>query len=129
MGFFSLSLKIFYYEKGPSSSSSYGSCEFESRLLRGVQVSTLCDKVCQWFASGQWFTSGRWFSLGTVVSSTNKTDTHEIIEILLKVALSTITLILLWELYLIIQVILIDQKRNYFTNVVQLLYNIICYIF
>jgi len=30
-----------------------------------------------------------WFSLGTPVSSTNKTDRHEITEILLKVALST----------------------------------------
>ena len=35
---------------------------------------------------------GRWISPGTVVSSTNKTDRHDIIEILLKVALNTITL-------------------------------------
>jgi len=31
--------------------------------------------------------TGRWFSLGTSVSSTNKTDGHDITEILLKVAL------------------------------------------
>jgi hypothetical protein len=31
-----------------------------------------------------------WFSLGLPVSSTNKTDCHDITEILLKVALSTI---------------------------------------
>jgi hypothetical protein len=31
-----------------------------------------------------------WFSLGTPVSSTNKTDRHDIAEILLKVALNTI---------------------------------------
>ena len=37
-------------------------------------------------------THGRWFSLGTPVSSTNKTDHHNITEILLKVALSTINL-------------------------------------
>jgi hypothetical protein len=30
----------------------------------------LCDKVCQWLATG-W-----WFSLGTPVSSTYKTDRH-----------------------------------------------------
>jgi hypothetical protein len=36
--------------------------------------------------------TGRWFSLGTTVSSTNKTDHHDITEILLKVALNTITL-------------------------------------
>ena len=30
-----------------------------------------------------------WFSMGTPVSSTNKTDRHDIAEILLKVALST----------------------------------------
>jgi hypothetical protein len=45
---------------------------------------TLCDKVCQWLATGQWF------SLGTPVSSTNKTDRHDITEILLKVVLNTI---------------------------------------
>ena len=33
-----------------------------------------------------------WFSPGTPVSSTNKTDRHDITEILLKVALNTITL-------------------------------------
>jgi hypothetical protein len=33
-----------------------------------------------------------WFSLGTPVSSTNKTDRHDITEILLKVALNTITI-------------------------------------
>jgi hypothetical protein len=44
----------------------------------------VCDKVCQWLAAGQWF------SLGTPVSSTNKTDRHDITEILLKVSLNTI---------------------------------------
>jgi hypothetical protein len=53
---------------------------------RGVLVTTLCDKVCQWPPAG------RWFSPGTLVSSTNKTDRHAITEILLKVALNTITL-------------------------------------
>ena len=32
----------------------------------------------------------RWFSTGSPVSSTNKTDCHDITEILLKVALNTI---------------------------------------
>ena len=45
---------------------------------------TLRDKVCQWLAAG------RWFSPGTPVSSTNKTDRHDITEIFLKVALNTI---------------------------------------
>jgi uncharacterized membrane protein len=35
---------------------------------------------------------GLWFSLGTPDSFNNKTDRHDITEILLKVALSTITL-------------------------------------
>jgi hypothetical protein len=34
--------------------------------------------------------TGLWFSLGTLVSSTNKTDHHDITEILLKVELNTI---------------------------------------
>jgi len=46
---------------------------------------TLCDKVCQWLVTGLWF------SPGTPVSSINKTDWHDITEILLKVALNTIT--------------------------------------
>jgi len=47
---------------------------------------TLCDKVCQLFVTGQWF------SPGPPVSSTNKTDRHDITEILLKVVLNSITL-------------------------------------
>ena len=35
-----------------------------------------------------------WFSLGTSVSSTNKTDHHDITEILLKVVLNTIKFII-----------------------------------
>ena len=54
--------------------------------MQGVLDITLCDKVCQWFAVG------RWFSSGTSVSSTNKTDGHDITEILLKVALNSISL-------------------------------------
>jgi hypothetical protein len=46
-----------------------------------ILYTTLCDKVCQWLATGQWF------SLGAPVSSTNKTDRHDITETLLKVAL------------------------------------------
>jgi hypothetical protein len=38
-----------------------------------------------------WLSIGRWFSPGTPVSSTNRTDRHAIAEILLKVALNTIT--------------------------------------
>jgi hypothetical protein len=34
-------------------------------------------------------TNNRWFSPGTPVSSTNKTDRHDITEILLKVGLNT----------------------------------------
>jgi hypothetical protein len=50
---------------------------------RGVVDTTLCDKVCQWLAIGCWFSP---------VFSTNKTDSHDINEILLKVkvALNTI---------------------------------------
>ena len=37
-----------------------------------------------------WLETDLWFSPGPPVSSTNKTDRHDITEILLKVALSTI---------------------------------------
>jgi hypothetical protein len=55
---------------------------------RGVLDTTLCNKVCQEFAAS------RWFSTGTPDSFTNKTDRHDITELLLKVALNTIPLIL-----------------------------------
>ena len=40
--------------------------------------------------NSQWLATDRWFSPGPPVSSTNKTDCHNITEILLKVALNTI---------------------------------------
>jgi hypothetical protein len=46
---------------------------------------TLCNIVCQWLAAG------RWFSRGTLVSSANKIDSHDITEILLKVVLNNIS--------------------------------------
>ena len=52
---------------------------------RGVLNTTLCDKVFQWLVAGQWF------SPGTPVSSINKTDRHDITEILLQVAVNTLT--------------------------------------
>jgi hypothetical protein len=57
---------------------------FKSCSWQGVLDTKLCDKVGLWLATGQWF------SPGTLVSSTNKTDCHDITEILLKVALNTI---------------------------------------
>ena len=55
------------------------------RITIRARCTTLYDKVCQWLATG------RWFFPGLPVSSTNKTDHHDITdEILLKVTLNTI---------------------------------------
>jgi hypothetical protein len=54
-------------------------------LRRGVLDTTLCDKVCQWLATC------RWFPPRIPVSSIHKTDRRDITEILLKLALNTIT--------------------------------------
>ena len=54
------------------------------RISIRMRCTTLCDKVCQWLVTGQWF------SPGPPVSSTNKTDCHDITEILLKEVLNTI---------------------------------------
>jgi hypothetical protein len=55
-------------------------------MLRFISTmhTTLRDKACQWHATS------RWFSSGSLFSSTNKSDRHDITEILLKVALNTI---------------------------------------
>ena len=60
------------------------SCEFKPLSWWGVLDTTLCDKVCQRLVAG------RSFSPHTLVSSTNKTDSHDITEILLKMALNII---------------------------------------
>jgi hypothetical protein len=48
-----------------------------------VLDTTWCDKDCQRLAAGRWITQ---------VSSTDKSDRHGVTEILLKVALNTMTL-------------------------------------
>ena len=73
--------------RGPSWSWSYGSwiyyylcfqclspltLWFRIPLGRGLLNTTLCHICCQWLAVGQWF------FLSTSVSSTNKTDRHDI---------------------------------------------------
>jgi hypothetical protein len=46
------------------------------RISTRARCTTLSDKICQWLATGQWF------FLGPPVSSTNKTDHHNITEML-----------------------------------------------
>ena len=75
------------------------SCEFEPHSWRGVPDTTLCDKVC------------RWFSPGTLVSSSNKTDRHDITEILLIVALSTINQKYIHVMYQVKKKIAVSLKK------------------
>ena len=82
--------------QGPSWPWSYGSWIYNylcnrclSPLMLWVRISirsrctTLCDKVCQWLATD------RWFSPGSPISSTYKTDRHDITVIMLQVALNS----------------------------------------
>ena len=55
-------------------------------ISREFESISLCDKV------GQWLLVDRWLFPSIPVSSNNKTDRHDIAEILLKVALNIITL-------------------------------------
>jgi hypothetical protein len=52
-------------------------------VLKGVLETTLCDNVCDLWGGFLWV---------LLVSSTNKTDRHDITELVLKVALNTIPL-------------------------------------
>ena len=84
-------------DKGSSWTSSHGvftttnaicvyhhwCCEFESRSCGGIQHYVIT--FVTW-----WLATGGWFSPGPPIFSTNKTDRHDIAEILLKVALNTI---------------------------------------
>ena len=58
----------------------------QTPLVLIIRDTTLCDKVCQSL------TTGWWFSSCTLVSSTNKTERHNINEILLNAVLNTILL-------------------------------------
>ena len=78
-------------------------------LRRSVLDTTLYDKICQWLATVLWF------SPRTPVSSTNKTDCHDITGVLLKVALNTITLTLS-----IHKSIIVHQKFKLFCKIVLL---------
>ena len=64
-------------------------CEFKSQS----GCTTLCDKFCQWLATG------RWFSHGPPVSSTNKTDRHDITEMLLEMVLNNSNVVLTWHIW------------------------------
>jgi hypothetical protein len=70
------------------------------RISIRVRCTALCDKVCQWLATG------RWFSPGPPVFSPNKTDRHDITELLLKVVLSTIKQT--WKLNIVFLYVHID---------------------
>jgi hypothetical protein len=83
---------------------------FLGRSWRGVLDTTLCDKVCQWLAAG------RWFSPRTPVSSTNKTDRHDITEILLKVALNILTLTLSTKLLMVLVANNINKFQLYISS-------------
>ena len=52
--------------------------------LQQMDKTTSTSSVCQWPSTD------RWFSPDTPISSTNKTDRHDITEILLQLALNTI---------------------------------------
>ena len=80
------------------------SCEFESHSWRGVLYTTICHKVCPRLVAGLLF------SPGTSVFPINKTDHHDITEILLKVALNTI----IQSIIIIFHVVFFKRPVNYF---------------
>jgi hypothetical protein len=101
--------------------------------IKVVSTNPTYDEVYPIQNCCQWLAAGRWFSLCTLVSSTNKTNHHDIAEILLKVALNTITLTqieqihesfglfssnltVLFPFYCVYGVSLIKKMEKYFFN-------------
>ena len=79
----------------PTSPMSDGDRCGRDRMIVGFTttcaISTYHHWSCEFEARpGETFPTGRWFSPNTSVSSTNKTDRHDITGILLKVALNII---------------------------------------
>jgi hypothetical protein len=58
--------------------------------------------------------TGQWFFPGTLLSSTNKADCHNITEIMLKVALNTITLALHISPFIYVILFLYPFTYNHF---------------
>ena len=84
---FTPTLHIFFqFQEGGAGCTPTGSAPACEYLVQSVYNVVHTVGVCQCLLTG------RWFSLDTPFSSTNKTDSHDIAEILLKVALNTITL-------------------------------------
>jgi hypothetical protein len=118
---------VVYSARRPFGPCTYGSWIYNylcsqclSPLMLWVRISIktrctiLCDKLCQWLATGQWF------SPGPSISSTNKIDHHDITEILLIVVLNTIkqtiALQVQWNI-LLLNTLRLNFKRlsiNYF---------------
>jgi hypothetical protein len=51
------------------------SCDFEPRAWRGVLDRTLCDKVCQWLATGRWFSRYNCKLLKVTLNAMNQNQT------------------------------------------------------
>ena len=109
---------MFY--KGSSCPWSYGSWIYNyicnqwllplmlwARISTRARRTTLCDKVCQWLATGP------------PMSHTNKTERHDITEILLKVALSTIkqtnrcSIRFAMHVYMVVKLLLLTMPTLY----------------
>jgi hypothetical protein len=90
----------------------------------GKSLTYQLDKVCQWLGTG-W-----WFSLGTLVSSTNKTNCHDITEIFSYQTLLMILMIMFVSTFKT-AAILYKSHMNYTTDnlsqVTDKLYHIILY--
>jgi hypothetical protein len=66
-----------------------------SKFKPRISIRARCTRYEHYLIVSQSLTTGRWFSSGILVSSTNETERHDITEILLNVALNTITLTLI----------------------------------
>ena len=96
----------------------------DARLLHEYDSSTLYCWVghiktsrCQWSS----LSTGRWFSPGTPISSTNKTDLHDITEILLKVALNTITITSITHHITVLYHALKNCKHQFYLKYIELI--------
>ena len=91
-------------------------------LRRCVFDKISCDKICQWLPTGPCF------SPGTPVFPTNTTDPHDVVEIFLKVFLSTIYINRLnnlrnslFSIYFISQFYIISYHNIWLYNILHIL--------
>ena len=96
-----------------SKQKSVSSCLASFSVITYIYIYTIY--IVHTYCGVIYFATGRSSSPGTPVSSTNKTDSHDITEILLKVVLNIITLLYMFIFYVFGDLFISHQQHFWYS--------------